>query len=249
VFKGNRHDHLKFDVDEFHHIRWFPRHDIPFECTDPHLKRFLDKASKKLVTLNSYDTSVARYAENTGNLHPKEDAQKFIHSLPSQSKIIDIGCGPGRDAKMSSDHDFEIVGIDFSSKMIEAAKQSAPHGSFYVMDIETLVFPAETFEGAWTNCALLHVPKQNISFVLQKIYTILKPKGSFYLSVKQSHLDEVMEVDSRCEGREKYWSFYEPDELINLLLNAKFRIVDVSVANKSADYHTHPMIRVFAEKF
>lgn len=248
VLKGNRQDHLQFDVDEFHHIRWFPRPDIPFERADPHLKRFIDKVSRKLVTLNSYDTSVACYAKNTGDLHPKEDAQKFIHSLPSQSKIIDIGCGPGRDAKVFSDHGFEVVGIDFSFKMIEAAQQSVPHGVFYVMDIETLAFPAETFDGAWANCALLHVPKQNIPFVLHKIYTILKPKGSFYLSVKQSHLNEVMEADSRYEGREKYWSFYEPDELINLLMKAKFRIVDVSVANKSAEYHTHPMIKVFAEK-
>lgn len=42
------------------------------------------------------------YAKNTTNLHPKAEAQKFIARLPTSAKIIDIGCGPGRDAKVFS---------------------------------------------------------------------------------------------------------------------------------------------------
>lgn len=248
VLRGNREIPLTFDIDEFYQIQWFHQKEIPYERTDPHMKRFVDKVMKKLVTLNSYEASASDYAKNTTDLHPKAEAQKFIARLPSSAKIIDIGCGPGRDAKAFSGFGIEVVGIDLSSKMIELARQNAPGCSFHVMDIEGLAFAPESFHGVWANCALLHVPKQNIPSVLDKMRIILKPKGILYLSVKQNHINESFGVDDRYGRLEKYWSFYEPDELVKLLNEAKFQIVDVDIANKSSDYHTHPIIKIFAEK-
>jgi 8-oxo-dGTP diphosphatase len=207
VLKGNRSQPLQFDSDEFHQIQWFQLDQIPYERTDPHMKRFVDKVIKKITTLNSYDVSSSQYEKNTADLHPKEEAHRFMKKLPSQAKIIDIGCGPGRDAKVFSDHGFNVIGIDFSSKMIEAAKQNAPLASFYVMDIENLVFPAASFDGAWANCALLHLSKRNILSVLEKIHASLKPTGSFYLSAKKSSIGESFESDSRYEELKKHWFF------------------------------------------
>lgn len=248
VLRGDRETPLKFDTDEFHQIQWFQQKEIPYECTDPHMKRFVDKIMKKLVTLNSYEASASLYATKTINLHPKKEAQRFIARLPSGAKIIDIGCGPGRDAKVFSGYGFEVTGVDFSAKMIELAKQNVSSCSFHVMDIEKLTFAAKSFHGIWTNCALLHVPKQNIPSVLDKMRMILKTKGVLYLSVKQGHIDELFAADGRYGGLEKFWSFYEPDELVKLLNEARFQIVDVEIENKSSDYHTHPIIKIFAEK-
>lgn len=161
---------------------------------------------------------------------------------------MDIGCGPGRDAKVFSGFGFEVIGVDFSPKMIELARQNAPGCSFHVMDIEKLTFAPESFHGVWANCALLHVPKQNILSILDKMRIILKPKGVLYLSVKQSHIDESFAADGRYGGLEKHWSFYEPDELVKLLNEAKFQIVAVEIENKTSNYHTHPIIKIFAEK-
>lgn len=248
VLKGNRSQPLQFDSDEFHQIEWFQSDQIPYERTDPHMQRFVDKAIKKITTLNSYEISSSQYEKNTADLHPKEEADRFMKMLPSRAKIIDIGCGPGRDAKIFSDHGFNVIGIDFSSKMVEAAKQHAPLASFNVMDIENLVFPPASFDGAWANCVLLHLPKRNIPSVLEKIHASLNPTGFFYLSAKKSEIGESFESDSRYGELKKHWSFFEPDELVNLLHSANFKIVDSEVVNKNSDYHTHPMIKIFAQK-
>lgn len=248
VLKGNSQDDLKYDPDEFHQVRWFKRQEIPFTQTDPHMKRFVDKVINKLVTLSSYDASAVQYAKNTDPLHPKEDAQKFLDLLPKSATVVDIGCGPGRDAKIFSDHGFHVVGVDFSSKMIETARKNAPDSIFYVMDIESLAFPSNTFEGAWANCALLHIPKKNIPLVLSKVYAILKPKGVLYVSVKQHHVDELLAPDARYEGLEKYWSFYGQDELMNLLSHAGFKIIEAEISGKKSDYQTHPIIKIYAQK-
>ena len=57
VLRGNREKDLKFDTAEFHQIHWFQQKELPYERTDPHMKRFVDKVMKKLVTLNSYEAS------------------------------------------------------------------------------------------------------------------------------------------------------------------------------------------------
>lgn len=187
VLKGNRQIPVKFDTEELHQIQWFHQKEIPYERTDPHMKRFVDKVMKKLVTLNSYEASASHYAKNTIDLHPKEEAHKFIERLPSGAKIIDIGCGPGRDAKIFSDFGFEVIGIDFSSKMIELARQNAPSCSFYIMDIEKLAFAPESFHGIWASCALLHVPKKNISSILDKMHNSETKRGSLSFRKTKSY--------------------------------------------------------------
>lgn len=248
LLKGNRNQPLRFDADEFHQIQWFHPDEVPYERTDPHMRRFLDKITRKITTLNSYEISSAHYEKNTADLHPKEEAQRFMKMLPSHAKIIDIGCGPGRDAKIFSERGFNVTGIDFSSKMIERAKQNVPLASFCVMDIENLTFPAGSFDGAWANCALLHLPKKNIPLVLEKIHCCLKPAGSFYLSVKQSSIGEAFEPDARYGDLKKHWTFFEPGELVKLLELAEFQVMDVAVVNKSSDYQTHALIEIFAKK-
>lgn len=78
ILKGNRKRSLKFDAEEFHQIQWFQSNEIPYDRTDPHMKRFVDKVLKKIITLNSYEASSSHYERNTADLHPKEEAQKFI---------------------------------------------------------------------------------------------------------------------------------------------------------------------------
>lgn len=63
VLKVNKNDYLKYDTSEFHKIQWFNRQDIPFEKAEPNLKRFVDKVLKKLITLNSYDTSSIKFTK------------------------------------------------------------------------------------------------------------------------------------------------------------------------------------------
>lgn len=43
VLKGNFQESLAFDPDEFHTIAWFHPMKIPFEKSDPHMKRFIAK--------------------------------------------------------------------------------------------------------------------------------------------------------------------------------------------------------------
>lgn len=43
LIKANSQQLLQYDVGEFDNIRWYYRHEIPFDNAEPHLQRFLDK--------------------------------------------------------------------------------------------------------------------------------------------------------------------------------------------------------------
>ncbi|OJU81653.1 MAG: NUDIX hydrolase [Chlamydia sp. 32-24] len=49
VLKANKNQFFIFDKQEFHTIQWFIKEQIPYKKTDPHMQRFIEKLSQKLI--------------------------------------------------------------------------------------------------------------------------------------------------------------------------------------------------------
>lgn len=209
------------------------------------IESLIEEQHIKFLTLNSYDECANEYAKSTEALHPHVQAKKFVKMLPKHAKILDIGCGPGRDAKVFEEQGLKVVGIDFSAKMIELAKQYTRQAEFHVMDIEKLAFPRDTFDGVWASASFLHISKKNILQVFENIHALLKREGIFYLSVKQGS-GEMLAPDARYENRQKFWSFFEEEEIITLLKEAGFEVLEIAITEKRSSYQTHPMIYAFS---
>lgn len=106
VLKLHSDDPITYDKDEFNQIRWFAIDNIPFERSDPHLRRFIEKMIfqfRSHTNWKVYESSAVSYAKKVENLHPHREADKFLSMIPLNGKIIDIGCGSGRDAKVFSE--------------------------------------------------------------------------------------------------------------------------------------------------
>ncbi len=253
VLKGNSYNPIDYEKEEFKGVHWFSFDELPYDRSDPHLGRFIEKLKQELavnhtaLTRNSYESSAEEYAKNVMHLHPKAQGEKFQKMLPDHATILDVGCGSGRDAKIFSEMGLKVVGIDFSSKMIEVAKQTAPQAQFHKMDLEDIRFPQESFDGVWASCSLLHIPKNKIISVLSQIHNLLRKDGVLYLSVKQG-AGEMVEKDQRYGGLEKFWSFFQEDELRDFLVSAGFNIHEICVVGAISSYQTHPRIKVFSKK-
>ncbi len=76
--------------------------------------------------------------------------QSVIRFFPSGAKILDVGCGLGREAFALSDLGFDVVGVDISKEVISQVKQlSADKGyriPFYEYDGARLNFPPDSFD-------------------------------------------------------------------------------------------------------
>lgn len=201
------------------------------------------------ATKESYNQSAAAYAEKTSSFSFTIEMELFCASLPSGAAILDLGCGAGRDAKRFSDKGFSVTGIDFSEELLAIAKQAAPNAAFLLQDLNDLSnFAPASFNGVWANASLLHLEKSRLSKALSQIYTLLKPGGVFFLSMKKGEGEGIV-CDERYGGIPKYFAYYQPDALSSLLEEAGFAVTSLSLDLSSGGaYQTHPFIQILARK-
>ncbi|MDP4039665.1 MAG: methyltransferase domain-containing protein [Candidatus Pacearchaeota archaeon] len=152
-----------------------------------------DKNSVVAKIIKTYEELAEDYYKTHFDINEiKNIADFFIQNLKGQ-KILDIGCGPGRDAKYFSEHDLEVTGIDLTSNFVKMASRNVPNAKFMQMDMRNPDFPENTFDGLWACASFLYVPKEDAKNTLLGFRKILKTAGIIYLSVKQGNEKKLVE--------------------------------------------------------
>ena len=80
-------------------------------------------------TLDYYQRNAKDFFSQTINVDMQNVYQPFLEYLPkphlsNQQKILDVGCGSGRDSVFFANQGFEVVAIDGSQNVIDLAKQT-----------------------------------------------------------------------------------------------------------------------------
>ena len=68
----------------------------------------MSEKSKKNQTIQYYDQNAADFVENTRNVDFHVMQDEFIEGLPAGAKILDLGCGSGRDTKYFLEHGYRV---------------------------------------------------------------------------------------------------------------------------------------------
>lgn len=194
------------------------------------------------VTRQAYDTIAATYAERwaTNDEVTKAARQRFLRRLPIPATILDIGCGPGRDALLLAEAGCSVVGLDLSLPMVAEARKRF-RGPILVADMRSLPFRPESFDGAWVCASLLHLPKRDTPATLKLIHQTLKGEGIFFLGVKQGTGQQFRTRD----GHKRFFSFYSESEITNLVVEAGFSVLE-SWLDKD-EVHPDPWINLVAK--
>ena len=102
--------------------------------------------------------------------------------------VVDLGSGAGNDcfiARHETGASGKVIGIDFTSAMIEKARKNAEARGFNNVefrqgDIEQMPITSNVADVVVSNCVLNLVPNKHAVF--QEIYRVLKPGGHFSIS-------------------------------------------------------------------
>ncbi len=174
-------------------------------------------------TKSTYDSDAHLYAKAYyGLTFWKAEYRTFLGLLGSSGRIIDVGCGPGRDTEYFTKLGYDTEGIDYSAPMLSEAKRLAPGCKFTRMDMRSIKFPHGSFDAAWSCMSILHIKKADAGAVLDGICKVLKPGGVLFISVKNGsgeHFDK------------RLFSNYREPELRGLVGRHGFR-VEMSYLNK-----------------
>ena len=192
--------------------------------------------------IESFNKFAEQYADITFLNILQYELNRFISLIPSEGKILDLGCGGGRDVQYFADFKLEAVGIDASIKLIDEAKKRV-NGNFEVMDMRNLTFKDEEFNGVWAQDAISYVTKEDVINVLKHISRILKKEGVFFISVRKGS-DEILILHEKLGKNEVMVGFYEINELEALLREAGFEIMNTYIQD-GIDF---TWINIFAKK-
>jgi ubiquinone/menaquinone biosynthesis C-methylase UbiE len=100
-------------------------------------------------------------------------------------KVLEVGCGAGYDAYEFCRHGANYTGIDLTPENIERTGKHLRlvglDGDIRLGDAENLDFPDRSFDLAFSNGVLHHIP--DILQGFKEIHRILKPRGEFWLTL------------------------------------------------------------------
>jgi len=134
-------------------------------------------------TLRHYDDNADEFWQGTADHDVSQNYAALLESLrgPGPFRILDFGCGPGRDLCYFRDLGHEAVGLDGAERFVVMARRLSGCEVLH-QDFLALALPPERFDGIFANASLFHVPCRELPRVLGDLWTALKPGGVLFSS-------------------------------------------------------------------
>jgi len=135
------------------------------------------------ATLRHYDHHAAGFREGTQDHDVSQNIDALLDAMAGEPpyRILDFGCGPGRDLRRFIALGHEPVGLDGSRAFAAMARQSA-NCDVWLQNFLALDLPAAYFDGVFANASLFHVPARALPRVLRELRDTLKPGGVLFAS-------------------------------------------------------------------
>ena len=138
--------------------------------------------AKADVTIEYYNRNAARFLEDTAGVEFTEIQNAFLNLLPEGARILDFGCGSGRDALKFLKRGYQVEATDGSEEMRRAAAELTG------LAVRQMLFQEldekEKYDGIWACSSILHLSKPELGDVLGRMTAALKINGVIYTSFK-----------------------------------------------------------------
>ena len=133
-------------------------------------------------TIDYYNLNAENFIENTQNVDMHLAQDRFLRLLDENALILDFGCGSGRDTRYFLNKGYQVTATDGSDELCRRAS------AFTGIEVKEMLFgeldEIDTYDGIWACSSILHLPKNELLLVIQKMYDALKGTGVIYTSFK-----------------------------------------------------------------
>lgn len=134
------------------------------------------------TTLNYYNQNADSFIQGTVSVDFSQVQDKFLERLNEGDYILDFGCGSGRDTKYFLKKGMVVDAIDGSVNLCKLASE------YTGIKVRNILFQEldeqEKYDGIWACASILHLSKEELSVVLDKMIAALKKNGIIYTSFK-----------------------------------------------------------------
>ncbi len=171
-----------------------------------------------------YERFAETYEANRALFDMSDVLNDFMSRLDvSKGRVLDLGCGAGEPfARSFLEKDWEVVGVDFSKKMLELAHRYAPRMHTLYADMTEVEFPADSFDAITCIYTLFHVPFTRHPDLFAKFQRWLRPGGKALFTYATKEYTGQVEFTGTKEfmGQHLFYSHTTPDKLHEQLVQA-----------------------------
>jgi SAM-dependent methyltransferase len=134
-------------------------------------------------TLEYYEHRAEEFRAGTRDHDVSQNIAALLRHIGGEPpfRILDFGCGPGRDLKSIAALGHTAIGLDGAAAFAVMARADTAC-EVWQQDFLALHLPSESFDGVFANASLFHVPSQELPHVLRQLHAALKPAGVLFSS-------------------------------------------------------------------
>lgn len=134
-------------------------------------------------TIGFYDADPEGYSAKTFGADMSSTRGRFLRHVAPGARILDMGCGSGRDSLAFHEFGYAVTPIDGSEGMCRIARENTRLEVRHMM-FDDLDYESE-FDAVWAFGTLLHLPSAELPDVLAKVRRALVPGGVLFMSFKE----------------------------------------------------------------
>ncbi len=146
-------------------------------------------------TINFYRDNAREVAERYESV-VSDLSKHFSETFTTGLKILDIGCGSGRDLSVLDELGYDCYGVDPTPQFVEIAQEIHPELKDRIIlgALPDLSVPFDgEFDGVLCSAVLMHIEVDQLSDAAIAIKACLKVGGRLLFSVPSKRLDVVSE--------------------------------------------------------
>lgn len=188
------------------------------------------------MTNDYYNNNADKFIDGTINVDMSKICDKFLGYITTGNKVLDVGCGSGRDSLYFKNNGYEVVAIDASTELCKRASMVI-NQEVLLVDMNDLSYQEE-FDGIFACASILHVKSEDLTNVFNRLYAALKVDGILYCSFKYG-------VDEKIVN-ERFFNFMTEDRLAPYI--KEFDVLDSFVTGDVRSDRSDSWLNVILKK-
>jgi SAM-dependent methyltransferase len=183
----------------------------------------------KRITVASYDAFAADYRAATQEMPDEVRAavEQFVAALDPGARVLEIGSGPGRDARALEQAGLSVRRTDITPAFVRMLRADGFDADVLDPLSDNLDDPERDapYDGVWASASLVHVRREDLPIVLDALARATRKGGVLHLALKEG--DGARFSTHGHIGAPRHFTFWREEALRAVLEDAGWLVGDL----------------------